>query len=332
MHLGDIRTAQKLWEVFPHDENTTDPLLKFAGGIQVPDDLFTTFQMEFVTDHRWGLWVQPQQYAVHPKLKRRLTLKPNPACNPAADAARLRSELERTRRRFQSPSRSQSPLKRRAAEQPDDQGQPGSGGRRQAEPAQAPSSTGRWWSQLLLGGPQEKMLATKDGIPLRILSADDLNKGAVIEITCATDVEAGPGDLDITEPRVFIVTKKGEHYLTITTPGEDEARICDHLKEIMGEVNDAVARSRRSVELVVDSIESADQTLMQLEISKAEADLEKAVASVQRTPAPATSSSEPHGSRQGEVQMDTVETPSEAPVSTTSCMWTQKKKNFVSLV
>ena len=98
------------------------------------------------------------------------------------------------------------------------------------------------------------MLATIDGIPLRILSADDLNKGAVIEITCATDVEAGPGDLDITEPRVLIVTKKGEHYLTITTPGEDEARICEHLKEIMGEVNDAVARSRRSVELVVDSI------------------------------------------------------------------------------
>ena len=85
----------------------------------------------------------------------------------------------------------------------------------------------------------------------------------------------------------------------------------------MGEVNDAVARSRRSVELAVDSIESADQTLMQLEISKAEADLEKAVASVQRTPASATSSSDPHGSRQGEVQMDTVETPSEAPVSTT---------------
>ena len=53
---------------------------------------------------------------------------------------------------------------------------------------------------------------------------------AVIEITCATDAEAGPGDPDVNEPRVFIVTKKGEHDLTITTPGEDEARICEHLK------------------------------------------------------------------------------------------------------
>ena len=209
MHLGDLRTAQKLWEVFPHDENTKDPILKFAGGIKVPDDLFATFKMEFVTDHRWGLWVQPQEYAIHPKLKRRLTLKPNPAYNRAAEAARLKAELERTKRRFQSPSRSQSPLKRRATGQPDDEGQPGGGERRQAETAQAPPSTGRWWSQLLLGGAQENKLATKDGTPLRILGADDLNKGAVIEITCATDAEAGPGDPDVNEPRVFIVTKKG---------------------------------------------------------------------------------------------------------------------------
>ena len=84
-------------------------MLKFAGGIRVPDDLFTTFQMEYVTDHRWGLWVQPQEYAVHPKLKRKLTLKQNPAYNRAAEAAKLKTELERTKRRFQSPVRSQSP-------------------------------------------------------------------------------------------------------------------------------------------------------------------------------------------------------------------------------
>ena len=43
VHLGDIRTAQKLWEVFPHDEDTKDPILKFSGGIKVPDGLFTAF-------------------------------------------------------------------------------------------------------------------------------------------------------------------------------------------------------------------------------------------------------------------------------------------------
>ena len=81
----------------------------------------------------------------------------------------------------------------------------------------------------------------------------------------------------------------------------------------MGEVDDAVARSRRSIDLAVDSMASVEQTIVQL---KADADLEKALASAQRPSAPATSSSDPHGSRQGEVQMETVETPSEAPVST----------------
>ncbi|MFM7984288.1 MAG: hypothetical protein ACKPKO_33690, partial [Candidatus Fonsibacter sp.] len=59
-HLGDIRTAQKLWQVFPHDEDTQDPVLKFCGGIKVPDNLWDNFNLELVTDHRWGLWVQPR--------------------------------------------------------------------------------------------------------------------------------------------------------------------------------------------------------------------------------------------------------------------------------
>jgi hypothetical protein len=82
----------------------------------------------------------------------------------------------------------------------------------------------------------------------------------------------------------------------------------------MGEVDDAVTRSKRSVELAVDSMASVEQTFGQM---KADADLDKALASARRSPAPATSSSDPHGSRQGEVQMDIVETPSEAPVSMT---------------
>ena len=56
---------------------------------------------------------------------------------------------------------------------------------------------------------QAKKVATHDGTPLRVLDADDLSKGAVIEITCDTDDAAGPNDLEDNEPRVFIVTKEG---------------------------------------------------------------------------------------------------------------------------
>ncbi|MFM7983889.1 MAG: hypothetical protein ACKPKO_31650, partial [Candidatus Fonsibacter sp.] len=62
VHVGDIRTAQKLWQLFPHDEDSQDPVLKFNGGINVPDDLCENIKLEFITDHRWGLWVQPRTY------------------------------------------------------------------------------------------------------------------------------------------------------------------------------------------------------------------------------------------------------------------------------
>ena len=198
--------------------------------------------------------------------------------------------------------RSQSPLKRRAEGQPEDES-----GRRQAEATQVPSGTGRWWSQLRTEDAQAKTLANFDGTPLRILGPDDLSRGAVIEITGATDAAAGPEELEANEPRVFIVTKKGEHYLTLIAPGSDEAQICDHLRSIVGEVDDAVTRSKLAVDVAVDSIVSLEQTLGQMNLAKA-------VASLPGAPAAATSSTDPHGSRQGEVQGETVETPSEAPV------------------
>ena len=167
VHLGDIRTAQKLWQVFPRDESTKDLVPQFVGGIKVPDDLFATFKQEFVTDHRWGLWVQAREYATSP-LRRKLTLKPNPAYNRAEEASRLKSELERTKRRLRSPSR--SPIRRRF------KGPPDASERRQAETAQDPPAPGRWWNSLLEGGAQEQLLATKDGTPLRNLEADDLKR------------------------------------------------------------------------------------------------------------------------------------------------------------
>ena len=135
VHLGDIRTAQKLWQIFPHDEDSRDLVLKFCGGIEVPDDLFEEFKLELGTDHRWGLWVQPREYATAP-LKRKLVLKPNPAYNRAEEAGRLKSELECTTRRLCSPSR--SPIRRRI------KGPPDVSGRRQAETAQVPPGPGRW--------------------------------------------------------------------------------------------------------------------------------------------------------------------------------------------
>ncbi|MFM7979014.1 MAG: hypothetical protein ACKPKO_06820, partial [Candidatus Fonsibacter sp.] len=103
VHLGDIRTAQKLWQIFPHDEDSQDPDMKFCGGINVPEDLGENFQLDFVTDHRWGLWVQPREYTTA-RMKRLLVLKPNPAYLRA-------EELDCTKRRIFSSSR--SPTRRR---------------------------------------------------------------------------------------------------------------------------------------------------------------------------------------------------------------------------
>ena len=166
---------------------------------------------------------------------------------------------------------------------------------------------------MLEGGAQEQLLATRDGTPLRILEADDLKKGAVIEMTGATEVETGPDDPSPTGQRIFIVTRNGEHYLETTAPGEDESRISARIKEAEKDVASAVSRSIHSV---IDAITVVDQTLVQLNMAKADTELNEAVAQAILPPARATSSSDPHGSRQGDVEMETMETPSEAPVAT----------------
>ncbi|WP_353239693.1 hypothetical protein, partial [Limnohabitans sp.] len=33
VHLSDMRSAQRLWTIFPHDASTTNPVLKYNGGI-----------------------------------------------------------------------------------------------------------------------------------------------------------------------------------------------------------------------------------------------------------------------------------------------------------
>ncbi|MFM7980380.1 MAG: hypothetical protein ACKPKO_13790, partial [Candidatus Fonsibacter sp.] len=72
---------------------------------------------------------------------------------------------------------------------------------------------GRWWAPLLKDTPSDQLLATKDGTIIRVLEPEDLKKGAVIELTNDTDSEAGPTEPKPTDPRIFIVTRNGEHYL-----------------------------------------------------------------------------------------------------------------------
>ena len=33
VHLSDMRSAQRLWSIFPHDMSTKEPVLKYSGGI-----------------------------------------------------------------------------------------------------------------------------------------------------------------------------------------------------------------------------------------------------------------------------------------------------------
>ena len=70
VHLSDIRSAQKLWSIFPHDTSAIDPVMKYAGGVDVPENLGEYFTLEVVTDHRWGLYVQPTETQPRPSSSR----------------------------------------------------------------------------------------------------------------------------------------------------------------------------------------------------------------------------------------------------------------------
>ena len=59
VHLSDMRSAQRLWSIFPHDLSTKDPVLKYSGGIDVLESMGEVFTTAIVTDGRWGLYGQP---------------------------------------------------------------------------------------------------------------------------------------------------------------------------------------------------------------------------------------------------------------------------------
>ncbi|MFM7980605.1 MAG: hypothetical protein ACKPKO_14930, partial [Candidatus Fonsibacter sp.] len=112
---------------------------------------------------------------------------------------------------------------------------------------------------------------TKDGTIIRVLELEDLKKGAVIELTNATDSEAGPIEPSPTEPRVFIVTRNGEHYLETVTPADD---LSITMKLVEKDIDGAVHRSLNSV---IDTITAVDQTILQLDAAKAADTLDEAI-------------------------------------------------------
>ncbi|MFM7986657.1 MAG: hypothetical protein ACKPKO_45815, partial [Candidatus Fonsibacter sp.] len=128
---------------------------------------------------------------------------------------------------------------------------------------------------------------TKDGTPLRVLEPEDLKKGAVIELTNATDLETGLEEPSPAEKRIFIVTRNGEHYLDTTPPDISEDELSIAMKMAEKDIDGAVSRSMSSV---IDTIVAVDQATVQLDIAKAVASLDAAIAQSALPPAAATSS------------------------------------------
>ena len=92
VHIGDIRTAQKLWAMFPHATTTNDLVMQYSGGIVVPDGMEANFSMEMVLDHNWGLYAQRQEPQPRPTTGRAV-LKPPALRKRAEDAAGLHAQL-----------------------------------------------------------------------------------------------------------------------------------------------------------------------------------------------------------------------------------------------
>jgi hypothetical protein len=157
VHLSDMRSAQRLWSIFPHDLATKDLVLKYSGGIEVPESMGEVFTTAVVTDGRWGLYVNPTRRDL-PQPDNRLVLRPASLRQQAKNAAALAGDLQKARRRM----RSRSPLRRRT-KGPMQYARPKSGSRQAETPRPAakqfrissPSpgpgtkSTRRWWADLL---------------------------------------------------------------------------------------------------------------------------------------------------------------------------------------
>ena len=166
--------------------------------------------------------------------------------------------------------RSRSPLRRRR-KGPMQYARPKSGSRQAEAPRPAakqfrissPSlgpvtrTTRRWWADLLEEEEEQRLTSLRSGAELRVVDPEEVVSGVTIEYSLATDQEEGPDEPDPAADRVFIITKKGEHYLHVTPAGTSEADIARQLQVAQDTVKSAVDVTRRTVEQACAHAEEA---------------------------------------------------------------------------
>ena len=313
VHLGDIRTAHKLWTIFPHDITTTDLVMLYAGGIVVPDDMEAQFRLKFVTDHRWGLYVQHQEPQPRPSTAR-LVLKPPTMKKRARDAARLHAQLSSVRLRLRSPSRTQLRLRSQGPPQYAE-----SGGRRadaQKRPRSGEHPSGqRWWymEQHKRDTATAPTVAIRTGAELKVSENDDAHAGAVIEFSHATGYGEGPKPVAENEKRVFILSKRGDFYPETVPVGTAPPEIAAAFPQAEQEVKEVVEETVLSVgKAASNALDEA--TRLQIAVSVEETAEAVATAKARAASAPAVSS----GDRPVEGETPPAAAPTVSPVIKTA--------------
>ena len=88
--------------------------------------------------------------------------------------------------------------------------------------------------------------------------------GITIEYSLTPDQEEGPAEPDPADDRVFIISKKGEHYLHVTPTGTSEADVARQLLVAQDSVRTAVDTTRRTVD---QACAHAEEATTQLQIA-----------------------------------------------------------------
>ena len=93
----------------------------------------------------------------------------------------------------------------------------------------------RWWYSALVANT-DLPTTIQAGIELTVLDEQDVTAGAIIEYMQATGKVEGPLEPDPSEGRVFILSKKGEHYLHTTKPGATLTEVATTLSAAQQEI------------------------------------------------------------------------------------------------
>jgi hypothetical protein len=108
---------------------------------------------------------------------------------------------------------------------------------------------------------EQRVVSLWSGAELRAVDLEEVVSGVTIEYSLATDQEEGPEEPDPAADRVFIITKKGEHYLHVTPAGTSEADVARQLLVAQDKVKLAVDATRRTVEQACAHAEEATTQL-----------------------------------------------------------------------